>query len=78
MLTRVRWRKAFRGHEVGDVTELFPGVAQTWIARGFCELADGDPGESEAEIECMAVEAPERMVASRPRKRRTRRTKASE
>ena len=78
MTTRVRWVIPFRGHAPGDETELFPGVAAEWIRRRFCELADGAPGESEAEIECMAVEAPERAVAARPRARRARRQKASE
>ena len=78
MTTRVRWLIPFRGHAPGDETELFPGVAAEWIRRRFCELAGDDPGESEAEVECMAVEAPERAVAARPRARRARRQKASE
>ena len=61
-----RWRR----HAADEVIEIEDYVAKTLIDHDIAELADPPSHEAMAgEVECMAVEAPERAVLARPRKR---------
>lgn len=64
-VSRIRFLRAYRIWGKGDVAELTHPIAELFVLRKIAEWVEPVP-------ECATVEAPEKAVARRPRKRKAR------
>ena len=69
-MATVRFKRSHRRWQVGQVYDLWPGVAGTLVSMGICGwVADEEAGA----VQTMSESAPQTMVSERQAPRRRRR-----